>query len=195
MKAGRVQATPSTGVQSPPTGGIPPAGAAPSPAPAATSPYPTFSSSVINLAKIREDGRKALIELLDSVRGKKVLALDPKLSGPLGQIAEMSLLKEHGVEKIYYVAPGRFVTDSRTIVYIIRPRYHLENPSSLFSEDTVNDVDGHSRVELAKRIAENIENHKNEGLVKDYYVFFVPRRTMICVTLLEEHGVHNGEHQ
>lgn len=50
----------------------------------------------------------------------------------------------------------------------------------------------YDRVDLANRIAENIENHKNEGLLKEYHVFFVPRRTMICVTLLEEHGVDNG---
>lgn len=88
----------------------------------AVSPLPTFSSSVINLAKIRDDARKALIDLLDSVRGKKVLVLDPKLSGPLGQIVEINLLKEHGVEKIYYVTPGRFVTEAKTIIYLIRPR-------------------------------------------------------------------------
>jgi len=100
-----------------------------------------------------------------------VLVLDPKLSGPLGQIVEINLLKEHGVDKIYYVTPGRFVTEAKTIVYLIRPR-----------------------VDLANRIAENIENHKNEGLMKEYHVFFVPRRTMICVTLLEEHGVDNAIH-
>ncbi|PRP79315.1 hypothetical protein PROFUN_13009 [Planoprotostelium fungivorum] len=152
----------------PPSGAAAGAGAPNAPAAAAASPYPTLSGSVINLSKMREEARRALIELLDSVKGKKVLVLDPKLSGPLGQVVEMALLKEHGVEKIYYVQSGRFSTDSRTIVYLIRPR-----------------------VELAKRIAENIENHKNEGQSKEYHVFFVPRSTTICVTLLEEHGVDN----
>ena len=32
-------------------------------------------------------------------RGKKVLVLDPRISGFLGQLAEVSLLKEHGVEQ------------------------------------------------------------------------------------------------
>lgn len=76
----------------------------------------------------REEGRRLLIEALDSVRkfspipvastlfalachccdgvpctpqrrGKKVLVLDPRISGFLGQLAEVSLLKEHGVEQ------------------------------------------------------------------------------------------------
>jgi len=32
-------------------------------------------------------------------RGKKVLVLDPRVSGFLGLLAEVSLLKEHGVEQ------------------------------------------------------------------------------------------------
>lgn len=81
---------------------------------------------------IREEARRLLIELLDSVRakvcalqdlddslrnlfclsqailplavpvqrrGKKVLVLDPKVSGFLGLLAEVSLLKEHGIEQ------------------------------------------------------------------------------------------------
>ena len=32
-------------------------------------------------------------------RGKKVLVLDPRISSFLGQIAEVSLLREHGVEQ------------------------------------------------------------------------------------------------
>lgn len=32
-------------------------------------------------------------------RGKKVLMLDPRVSGFLGLLAEVSLLKEHGIEQ------------------------------------------------------------------------------------------------
>ena len=32
-------------------------------------------------------------------RGKKVLVLDPRVSGFLGLLCEVSLLKEHGVEQ------------------------------------------------------------------------------------------------
>lgn len=36
---------------------------------------------------------------LTQVRGKKILILDRKVSGFLGLIAEVPLLKEHGVER------------------------------------------------------------------------------------------------
>ena len=70
----------------------------------------------------REDARRSLVEALDSVgtfqptmlaltrkmglmvlllqvRGKKILILDRKVSGFLGLIAEVPLLKEHGVDR------------------------------------------------------------------------------------------------
>ena len=37
-------------------------------------------------------------------RGKKVLVLDPRVSGFLGQLAEVPLLREHGVEQcVFYL--------------------------------------------------------------------------------------------
>jgi hypothetical protein len=41
-----------------------------------------------------------------------------------------------------------------------------------------------------KMIAEHIHGHIQEGQKKDYSVFFVPRRTMICERVLEEEGVY-----
>ena len=46
--------------------------------------------------------------LLLQVRGKKILILDRKVSGFLGLIAEVPLLKEHGVERytsVQYLTP------------------------------------------------------------------------------------------
>ena len=39
------------------------------------------------------------VELCLQRRGKKVLVLDPRVSGFLGLLAEVTLLKEHGVEQ------------------------------------------------------------------------------------------------
>lgn len=44
-----------------------------------------------------------------------------------------------------------------------------------------------------KYIAEHIQGHIQEGQKKEYNVFFVPRRTMICERVLEEEGVYQGE--
>eukprot|EP01117_Protostelium_nocturnum_P018631 TRINITY_DN7835_c0_g2_i5.p1 TRINITY_DN7835_c0_g2~~TRINITY_DN7835_c0_g2_i5.p1 ORF type:complete len:478 (-),score=128.99 TRINITY_DN7835_c0_g2_i5:569-2002(-) len=134
------------------------------------APYPTFANSVIGLGKLKEEGRKGLIQLLDAVKGKKVLVLDPKLSGPLGFIAEVTLLKEHGVEKIYYISPGRFPTDSKSIIYLVRPK-----------------------VELISNILDNIEHHGKENQSKDYFIYVVPRITKLISTLIyDKTGASQG---
>ena len=55
--------------------------------------------------------------------GKKGLVLDPQFSGPLGLIAEASLLREHGVGSIYHLLPGTLNTDHKHLIYIVRPRF------------------------------------------------------------------------
>lgn len=49
------------------------------------------------------------------------------------------------------------------------------------------------RVSNMRQIASNIRQHEFEGKQrKEYSVFFVPRRTLICEKVLEEEGVKGG---
>jgi hypothetical protein len=64
---------------------------------------------------------------LSKVPGKKGLVLDPTFSGPLGLIAEVALLKEYGVEKIYYLLPGKLNTESKNLIYLVRPKYAISS--------------------------------------------------------------------
>ena len=41
--------------------------------------------------------------MLDRRPGRKVLVLDQKLSGPLALVANIAVLKEHGVEKLFHL--------------------------------------------------------------------------------------------
>lgn len=109
--------------------------------------------------------------MLDTVPLKKGLVLDPKLSGPLGLIAEVSLLKEHGVEKIYHLLPGELQTECQSLIYLVQPK-----------------------VEQMRHIADNIHSHIDSGQKKSYSVFFAPRRTMLCERALEELGVYGDVH-
>ncbi len=43
-----------------------------------------------------------------------------------------------------------------------------------------------------KVIAEHIRYHELEKQKKEYSLYFVPRRTMICERVLEEEGVYGG---
>ncbi|RIA91417.1 vacuolar protein sorting 33A [Glomus cerebriforme] len=125
--------------------------------------------SSLNVTSLRDLARKELTKVLDSVRGKKCLVLDPNISGPLSLIAEFSLLKEHGVEKMHYLQSGPLETELKSLIYICRPQLHY-----------------------MKYIAEHIGHHQKDNLSSseyEYNLFFVPRRTMICERVLEEAGV------
>ncbi|KAF9360746.1 hypothetical protein BGX34_007526 [Mortierella sp. NVP85] len=124
--------------------------------------------TVLNIDSLRDLARKELVNVLDSVQGKKALVLDPNLSSPLSLIAEFALLKDHGVEKIYHLQPGALETDCKNLIYICRPQ-----------------------VNYMKYIAENIHTHLKEPRTSTYRysLFFVPRRTALCEKVLEDEGV------
>ncbi|KAJ3158524.1 hypothetical protein HDU86_002749 [Geranomyces michiganensis] len=117
-----------------------------------------------SISPIKAHARKELIDLLDSVRGRKGVVLDPGLSGPLSLIAEFSLLKEHGVEKIYHLSEEHISTECTSLIYICRPK-----------------------VLYMKWIAAHIQANAAK---RAYSLFFVPRRTLICERVLEEEGVY-----
>ncbi|KAF9172590.1 hypothetical protein BGX20_005287 [Mortierella sp. AD010] len=139
---------------------------------AASSPaQPTgahLGHTSLNIDSLRDLARKELVNVLDSVQGKKGLILDPNLSGPLSLIAEFALLKDHGVEKIYHLQPGPLETDCKNLIYICRPQ-----------------------VNYMKYIAEHIHTHTRDSRpgLYTYSLFFVPRRTALCEKVLEDEGV------
>ncbi|KAJ3126525.1 hypothetical protein HK098_007425 [Nowakowskiella sp. JEL0407] len=119
-----------------------------------------------NVALLKELARRDLVNVLDSVRGKKGLVIDQSLSGPISLVTEFSLLKDHGVEKIYHLQQS-IVTECKALIYLCRPK-----------------------IQNMKCIAENIRSHTQAGIKLEYSLFFVPRRTMICERVLEEEGVY-----
>lgn len=80
---------------------------------------------------------------LDTIKEAKTLMLDPSLAGPLGLVADVSSLKQHGVEKMFWLeqASSAFVSKldtqssqgstkaalksvnapTKSVVYICRP--------------------------------------------------------------------------
>jgi hypothetical protein len=83
---------------------------------------PSLSGAAVNLAALREHGQNELIDVLDSIRGKKALVLDPHFTGPLGLVAGVSMLKEHGVERIYHLSSAPLQADSKNVLYLVRPK-------------------------------------------------------------------------
>lgn len=83
---------------------------------------PSLSGAAVNLSALREHGQNELIDVLDSIRGKKALVLDPQFTGPLGLIAGVSMLKEHGVERIYHLSDAALQAESKNVLYLVRPK-------------------------------------------------------------------------
>ncbi|KAJ1655506.1 Vacuolar protein-sorting-associated protein 33 [Dispira simplex] len=114
----------------------------------------------------QELARKGLTETLDAVRGTKVLVIDPALSSLISLVAEFSLLKDHGVERVFHIQPGRLETDNHSVLYLTRPN-----------------------VQYAQWIADQVRDSNAQGETRDYTLYFCPRRTLVCDRILEEHGV------
>ncbi|KAI8099584.1 Sec1-like protein [Halteromyces radiatus] len=120
----------------------------------------------LNIAKLRDLSRKKLPEILDKVRGKKGLVLDPQLTGPLSLLTEFKLLKDHGVERIYHLDSSEMDSDCTGMIYICRPK-----------------------MEYMRYIANHIKHWTRVGNKIDCWLFFVPERTLVCERILEEEGV------
>ena len=78
--------------------------------------YPPLDTSLL-----KELARRSLVDALNSVNGAKTLVLDPVVAGPLGLVAEVALMKHHGVDKMFWLEPGPLVATTTNIVYLARP--------------------------------------------------------------------------
>eukprot|EP01028_Stygiella_incarcerata_P000405 TRINITY_DN1047_c0_g1_i3.p1 TRINITY_DN1047_c0_g1~~TRINITY_DN1047_c0_g1_i3.p1 ORF type:complete len:552 (-),score=149.97 TRINITY_DN1047_c0_g1_i3:81-1736(-) len=129
--------------------------------------FPNLANAVVHLSYLRETAREDLVEILNNVRGGKplVLVLDPTILGPIGLIAEASLLKENGVEKIFLLNEPDLgdLGDLHTVLYITRPS-----------------------IDLMKLVAKQIHAQAKKDI--SFFCFFVPRRTLLVERILEELG-------
>ncbi|QHO00944.1 uncharacterized protein DS421_13g410710 [Arachis hypogaea] len=128
---------------------------------------PNLDNAPINLISIREQSQKELINILKNIRGKKCLVIDPKLGDSLSLIIQTSLLKEHGVE-LRHLSADHIQTDCTKVVYLVQ-----------------------SQPNLMRHICSNIHHDESKGLQREYHVYFVPRRTVVCEKVLEEEKLHN----
>ena len=124
----------------------------------------------VKVGDIREVGRQEFLDLLDQFPGTKVLVWDPALTGPMGLVAEFSVLKEHEVVKMFPLSPGPLPAISAdNVVFITRP--------SLSCMDI---------------IADNIKQEEcrgGSGVKTDFHVLFVPRKSLLCEKRLVQAGV------
>ncbi|XP_030847880.1 vacuolar protein sorting-associated protein 33A [Strongylocentrotus purpuratus] len=135
-------------------------------------------SGRVNLAFWREVARRELLDCLDKCIGSKAVVWDDFLTGPIGLIAEYSLLKEHEVDRMFPLRPGHLPLKStssgaggniQNVIFIVRPR-----------------------LELMTIVADNIRKaEENPGRFrKEFHIYFVPRKSLLCERKLTELGVY-----
>ena len=122
-----------------------------------------LSSGKVNLAQVRETGRRDLLNCIDRCPGSKAVVWDEKLTGPVGLVAEYSLLKEHEVGKMFPLSRGKLPhCEEQNIIFLVRPK-----------------------IELMEIIAGNIKLEESKGSSKEYHIFFVPRKSLLCEQKLQ----------
>ena len=92
--------------------------------------------------------------------------MDKNLSGCLSSVVEVKLLKEHGVEQFCLLDHRPLETSLAQVVYLVRPI-----------------------PELMAKIANHIHDHREKAQRKEYFIYFVPRKTILCDRVLAETGV------
>ncbi|KAJ2918406.1 hypothetical protein MD484_g2056, partial [Candolleomyces efflorescens] len=115
---------------------------------------------------LKEIAKKDLVNAMNAVNGAKTLVLDPDLAGPLGLVIEVSLLKQHGVDKMFWLEPGPLTSTSTNIVYLCRPK-----------------------IKHVKIIADQIKRHAKEAKKHTYTLLLIPRVSTLVSRILEEEGV------
>ncbi|KAK1570495.1 hypothetical protein Q3G72_002735 [Acer saccharum] len=134
---------------------------------AAMAQIPNLDNAPLNLKSIREQSQRDLVNILKNIRGKKCLVIDPKLSGSLSLIVPTSTLKEYGIE-LRLLSAEPVQTECTKVVYFVHPEFNL-----------------------MRFISFHIHDDASKGLQREYFLYFVPRRSVACEKILEEEQVHN----
>ncbi|XP_033921855.1 vacuolar protein sorting-associated protein 33B [Melopsittacus undulatus] len=110
--------------------------------------------------------RDQLIYLLEQLPGKKDLFIEADLMSPLDRIANVSILKQHEVDKLYKVETRPAPSSSDQFCFLVRPR-----------------------IRTMRYIADIVNADKMSGRSRKYKIIFSPQKFYACEMVLEEEGV------
>ncbi|ELU18869.1 hypothetical protein CAPTEDRAFT_133058 [Capitella teleta] len=128
----------------------------------------TFSGVELpEILVLRQLARDQLIFLYSQMTGRKDLVLDTQLMRPLDRLAGAALLKEHGVDKIFKLEPGKSLAGCDQRIFIIRPQ-----------------------MQSVKMIADQINADRSSNIKRAYRILMAPRKIHACDLILEQEGVY-----
>ncbi|TRY65426.1 hypothetical protein DNTS_021896 [Danionella cerebrum] len=109
--------------------------------------------------QLKRLARDQLIFLLEELPGKKDLFIDADLMSPLDRIANVTILKQHEVDKLYKVELKPIVSGSDQLCFLIRPR-----------------------IKTVKWISDLVNSDKTAGRFRRYKIIFTPQKFYAYVT-------------
>ncbi|XP_060534432.1 vacuolar protein sorting-associated protein 33A [Cylas formicarius] len=123
----------------------------------------------VDISLIQTQARNNLINLLEKCRGSKAIVWDNALAGPMGSIAQYSFLREYSVKKMFPLrATVLPESDVDCIIFISRPKLRLMDY-------------------IAYNVRE--DSKTKSGSKRQYYLFFVPKKSLLCEERLKHNGV------
>ncbi|XP_019723134.1 vacuolar protein sorting-associated protein 33B [Hippocampus comes] len=124
------------------------------------------SPELPDFSLLKRLARDQLVYLLEQLPGKKDLFIEADLMSPLDRIANVAILKQHDVDKLYKVEYKPIISTADQLCFLIRPR-----------------------IRTVKWICDVVQADKAAGKFRRYKIIFTPQKFYACETVLEEQGV------
>ncbi|XP_044579497.1 vacuolar protein sorting-associated protein 33B-like isoform X3 [Cotesia glomerata] len=117
------------------------------------------------LNALQQISQRKLIDILDQIFGKKDFIIEQTLMKPLDSFVGVTVLKKHGVDKIYLLEPGLKPTNSQRIFLI---------SSNLIS---------------CKRVLDQIQSEISQSDGLNFHILINPYIPTVVHSLIEEEGL------
>ncbi|EPY53917.1 vacuolar sorting protein Vps33 [Schizosaccharomyces cryophilus OY26] len=114
----------------------------------------------------KESARFYLLDLIDSIAGKKSLLLERELSGILGQVITTNTLQEHGIPQVFWFDKNIPQELDQKVIYLCRPTY-----------------------ENARLVSAHVRQHQRNMNQTENTVILLPDTNVLFETVLQEEGV------
>ncbi|KAH8273232.1 hypothetical protein KR026_008042 [Drosophila bipectinata] len=119
----------------------------------------------VNLELLQESACRELTKLLDGIKGCKAIVLDKAMIGPLDLVTRPKLFKDRNL-RLLALSPD-LPRDVNNVVYLVRPQVALMDL-----------LVGHVKASPPGS--------------RKFHIIFVPRRSCLCISHLENSGVLNS---
>ncbi|KAH8421539.1 hypothetical protein KR009_012211 [Drosophila setifemur] len=120
----------------------------------------------VNLKLLQEAACRELVQQLEGIEGAKAIVLDEAMIGPLDLVTRPKLFADRGI-RLFALRPElpQLEREVTNVVYVVRPK-----------------------VALMELLVRHVKSSPS-GSGRQFHILFLPRRSCLCVSQLENAGV------